>query len=355
MNKITVKASSKYDIFIGTGLLSKIGDFIKDVKEIKNVQKIVIVTDDIVAPFYLDVVENNLTFAGYDAKNYIIENGEKSKSATEYIKLLNFLAEEHLTRSDLIIALGGGVVGDLTGFVASSYLRGINFVQIPTTLLAAVDSSVGGKTAINLQSGKNLAGAFYQPKLVLCDYLTLDTLPDEIFKEGCGEVIKYGILGDENLFIHLERYLLDFDREYVISSCVELKKNIVNKDEFDNTVRQLLNLGHTVGHAIEKLNDYKVFHGDAVATGIAIITRLARDLEICDEKSAERILNLLTQFGFEKDTDFDVDEITEVILSDKKIRGNKINLILPKKIGECIIKEFDVDEIPILLKSALRG
>ena len=189
------------------------------------------------------------------------------------MELLNFLAENKLTRSDALIALGGGVVGDLTGFAAATYLRGIDYIQIPTTLLAAVDSSVGGKTAIDLPSGKNLVGAFYQPKLVLCDTDTLNTLPEDIFRDGCAEVIKYGVLYDAELFAHLDESGLSFDREAVIARCVELKRDVVAEDEFDRGKRQKLNLGHTIGHGIEACSGYGISHGKAVAMGMTIITK----------------------------------------------------------------------------------
>lgn len=248
MKKIEVTASRNYTVHIGSGILPELGPLLR--AQVPG-ERVCIVTDDTVQALYGAQAEASLTQAGFAVCTFAFPHGEQSKCAATYLKLLNFLAEQHLTRTDAIVALGGGVPGDLAGFAAATYLRGIAFAQVPTTLLAAVDSSVGGKTAIDLDAGKNLAGAFWQPCLVLCDYDTLQTLPEEIFADGCAEVIKYGVLGDEALFAHLEQYGLAFDRERVITRCVEMKRDVVAADEFDNGQRQLLNLGHTLGHAVE--------------------------------------------------------------------------------------------------------
>ncbi|MBQ2117672.1 MAG: 3-dehydroquinate synthase, partial [Clostridia bacterium] len=228
MKTITINASKKYDIFISDNILSQTGELILKISTPKTVA---IITDDIVDELYSAVVENSLKKSSLKHIKFVIKNGEQSKNGQNFLKICEFLAENQITRSDMIIALGGGVVGDLAGFVASAYLRGINFIQIPTTLLSCVDSSVGGKTAIDIESGKNLVGAFYQPRLVICDYSTLDTLSDEIFSQGCAEVIKYAVIGNCELFSHLQRRKKDFDREYVISECVKMKRDIVQRDE----------------------------------------------------------------------------------------------------------------------------
>ena len=260
---------------------------------------------------------------------------------------MNFLAENKVTRTDLIVALGGGVVGDLAGFAAATYLRGIRFIQIPTTLLAAVDSSVGGKTAIDLPAGKNLMGAFSQPSLVLCDTNTLQSLPDEIFKDGCAEVIKYGILYDPELFAHLERYGLAFDLQKVITRCIELKRNVVMEDEFDTGNRMKLNLGHTIGHGVEAKSNFSLSHGKSVAIGIAIVSRASR----CSD--TDRILNVLDQFGLPTGTAYSSEEIYTYTLSDKKRSGNTINLIIPEKIGQCRIVPTSVDSLKSFIEAGL--
>ncbi|MCI6851475.1 MAG: 3-dehydroquinate synthase, partial [Clostridiales bacterium] len=242
---------------------------------------------------------------------------------------------------------GGGVTGDLAGFAAATYLRGIRFIQVPTTLLAAVDSSVGGKTAIDLPAGKNLAGAFCQPSLVLCDTDTLNTLPREIFRDGCAEVIKYGILYDPVLFSHLEKHGLDFDREYVITRCVELKRDVVMEDEFDTGVRMKLNLGHTIGHGIEAKSNFTLSHGKAVAAGIAIVCRA------CGCKDTPRILAILGQFGLPTAAEETADDIFFYALSDKKRSADQVNLILPNAIGDCSIVPTPVGQLKSFIQAGL--
>jgi 3-dehydroquinate synthase len=247
----------------------------------------------------------------------------------------------------MIVALGGGVVGDLAGFAAATYLRGIRFIQVPTTLLAAVDSSVGGKTAIDLSAGKNLAGAFYQPSLVLCDTDTLNTLPEDIFRDGCAEVIKYGILYDEPFFSYLENAGLGFDREAVIARCVELKRDVVAKDEFDTGERMKLNLGHTIGHGVEARSNFALSHGKSVAIGMAIVARASH----CPD--TQRILQCLEKFGLPTTTDYPPEDIYTYTLSDKKRSGGTVKLILPRSIGCCEIVPTPVDNILSFIKAGL--
>jgi len=237
MKKITVNASKTYDINIGFGIIDE-----ADVILNKIGSAAAVVTDDIVAPLYAQRLEQALSRNKTRVVRYVIPHGEASKSAEQLVSLVNFLAKEKLSRTDTVIALGGGVVGDLAGFAAAVYMRGIGFVQIPTTLLAAVDSSVGGKTAINLDAGKNLAGAFYQPDAVLCDISLLSTLTPEVFRDGCAEVIKYGVIADSKLFDSFEKPIKD-QLENIIARCVEIKRDIVAEDEFEKSVRKFLNLG----------------------------------------------------------------------------------------------------------------
>ena len=288
MNTVTVRASRQYDILIGQGLLPTLG---AEAKKLGKAQKVCVISETTVYPLYGAVAEESLKSAGFSVVSYVFPAGEESKNGLIFLDLLNFLAESQLTRSDMIVALGGGVVGDLAGFAAASYLRGIRFIQVPTTLLAAVDSSVGGKTAIDLPAGKNLAGAFCQPSLVLCDTDTLNSLPLDIFRDGCAEVIKYGVLYDSKLFAHLEEKGLSFDREAVITRCVELKRDVVMEDEFDTGARMKLNLGHTVGHGVEAKSHFAISHGKAVAIGMAIVSRASA----CAD--TPRIVALLEQFG----------------------------------------------------------
>ena len=298
-------------------------------------------------------MENSLQCAGFQVISFVFPAGEASKNGQTFLQLLNFLAENHITRSDCLIALGGGVVGDLTGFAAASYLRGILYAQLPTTLLAAVDSSVGGKTAIDLPAGKNLAGAFYQPSLVICDIDTLNTLPEQILRDGCAEVLKYGILYDTSLFSNMEQQGLAFDREAVIARCVELKRDVVALDEFDRGQRQKLNLGHTIGHGIEANSNYTISHGQAVAIGIAIVTKAAQKLGLCDNDEMERILSALKKLGLPCSTDFDAETIFTSALSDKKCAGSTVNLIVPRKIGSCDIRPTSIDELKAFIQAGM--
>ncbi len=350
MTTVRVSASREYDILIGSGLLPRAGALISDISHSRYAA---IVTDDTVDRLYAGVLESSLEQIGFKTVKFVIAHGERSKNAENYVALLNFLAEKHLTRGDTVIALGGGVVGDLAAFAAATYLRGIRLVQAPTTLLAAVDSSVGGKTAIDLVQGKNLAGAFYQPSLVICDHGTLATLPLETFRDGCSESIKCAVIGDEELFDHLFERGKNFDTEFVISRCVGLKRDIVADDEFDTGKRQLLNLGHTVGHAIEKLSGYEISHGSAVAAGMAVITRAAAAKGICSRDSAERILSALERFGLPTGTDFGCAELYDAMLSDKKISGDAITLVMPERVGRCILMKTPVTELADILKAGL--
>lgn len=350
MNKIRVTASKEYDILIGAGLIENITDFIK---AFPKVSKIAIISDSHVWPLYGESIENSLAAARLPCCHYVIHAGEASKNGQNYLEILNFLAQNQLTRTDMIIALGGGVVGDLAGFVAATYLRGISFIQVPTSLLAMVDSSVGGKTAIDLPAGKNLAGAFYQPSLVICDVSTLQTLPEEEFINGCAEVIKYGVLFDPDLFAHLEENGLSFDREYVISRCVELKRDVVNADEFDKGLRQKLNLGHTIGHGIEHNSNFTIPHGNAVSIGMAMIARAAVSEGSCPKTDCQRIISLLEAFHLPIKTEETADHLYFATLSDKKRTGNTISLIVPVRIGDCQIKPTPIATIKTIIEAGL--
>ena len=350
MQKVTIHASRSYDILIGSGLLATLGD---DASKFSKVNKVCIVSETNVYPRHGAAAEQSLKDAGFEVISYVFPAGEESKCGATYLDLLNFLAENQLTRSDLLVALGGGVVGDLTGFAAATFLRGVKFIQVPTTLLAAVDSSVGGKTASDLPAGKNLAGAFYQPSLVLCDTDTLKTLPEDIFRDGCAEVIKTAILFDEPLFMELVRDGLHFDRETVIAACVAHKRDIVNADEFDRGQRQKLNLGHTIGHGVEAMSDFTLSHGKSVAIGTAIAARAAAALGICDQGTATRIMWLLEKFGLPIFTHNTAAELCQMALSDKKRAGDTVNLILPKAIGDCIISPTPVTELESIIQAGL--
>lgn len=342
MNTVTVQASRSYDVKIGKGLLDTLGQELGQIAK----GKVMIITDENVAPLYLARAYRSLKDAGFTVYTSSVPAGEGSKDLKYYVNLLELLAQKGMSRSDTLVALGGGVVGDLTGFVAASYLRGISFVQVPTTLLAMVDSSVGGKTAVNLQAGKNLVGAFHQPSLVLCDTELLQTLPEEVFRAGCAEVIKTAILFDQELFAHLRENKLNFDQEYVITRCVQWKRDIVCADEFDRGQRQLLNLGHTVGHAIEQLSDYSIPHGYAVAAGCCILSRSLA-------KNPDPMVEVFSAFGLPISSRFSGKALAGAALSDKKRAGNSLTLVVPVEIGHCELRSIPMTELQSIIEAGL--
>lgn len=350
MKTVSVSASNQYDVRIGEGILKDLGSYTASVH---RVCKAAIISDSNVWPIYGGTVTESLKNAGFESVHYVFRAGESSKNAATYLDILNFLAENKITRSDIIIALGGGVVGDIAGFAAATFLRGIAYIQIPTTLLAMVDSSVGGKTAIDLPAGKNLVGAFKQPKLVVCDTATLSTLPHELFLDGCAEVIKYGMLYDPDLIDYLMEAGPAFDRETVIAKCVGFKRDVVQEDEFDTGARQKLNLGHTIGHGIEARSNFQISHGRAVAAGMAIVTRAAAEKGICDKEVYETLIALLQCFDLPVGTTFSADELFTSALSDKKRSGGTVSLIIPKSIGCCDIVPTPVAEMKSFIEAGL--
>ncbi len=350
MKTVTVSASRNYDIFIGSGLLRELG---RHIQALGKAQTVALVSENTVYALYGTQAEQSLRDAGFRVVSFVFPAGEQSKSAGTYLKLLNFLAEKHLTRTDILVALGGGVVGDLTGFAAATYLRGLRFVQVPTTLLAAVDSSVGGKTAIDLEAGKNLAGAFWQPSLVLCDTDTLSSLPLEIFRDGCAEVIKYAILFDRDFFDYLAAKGEDFDKEYVVERCVTMKRDVVARDEFDTGDRRLLNLGHTVGHGVEAGSHFTLSHGKSVAVGTAIIARSAVNHQLLSQEDADSILKMLIKFHLPISTDQSAHALSDFALSDKKRTGGTVSLIVPRAIGRCEILPMPVEKLEAFIAAGL--
>ena len=347
MKTVTVSASRSYDVLIGRGLLDEAGE---RVRAVSKAETAVIVAGDRVWPLYGERVRRSLERAGFRVLSYVIPHGEQHKTLETWGALLNFLCDQHLTRSDLLVALGGGVTGDLTGFAAACYQRGCDYVQIPTTLLAMVDSSVGGKTAVDLPGGKNQAGAFYQPLLVLCDPDTLSTLPEEELRCGCAEVVKYGMLGDEDFFESLRDTPVREQAETVIERCVAMKRDIVREDEFDTGLRRLLNLGHSFGHAAEKCSGYTILHGQGVAIGMALITRAAAARGICPPETVERLCSLLAVCGLPTECPYGLEEMAEAVLSDKKRSGSTMHLVVPEAVGRCRVEAVPVEEIPLWLR-----
>ncbi|MBQ8365226.1 MAG: 3-dehydroquinate synthase [Bacteroidaceae bacterium] len=343
---IHVTASRSYDIYIGDNILPQIGEFIAP---LVGKCRVALLTDSNVDALYGNRIMGYLQAAGYDVCKYVIPAGEASKCADNLLSFLSFMATEQLTRSDAVIAFGGGVVGDLGGLSASLYLRGVKYIQVPTTLLAAVDSSVGGKTAIDIPAGKNLVGSFYQPSLVCCDTTLMDTLPVNIYRDGCAEVIKYGVILDKELYTTLHN--VPFERGRVVARCVEIKRDVVEQDEYDNGLRGLLNFGHTFGHAIEKLSNFAVSHGEAVAKGMVIAAKIAPLCGLCD--ITEELSQLLLKYGFDISCNYSADDMYASILSDKKRRGGNISIVLPREAGQCILHTIAVEELKELLNKVI--
>lgn len=349
---IQVHTAPAYEVSIGGGLLTACG---QRLREVLAPCRVAVITDSTVAPLYLKTVTGSLEDAGFTVCSYIFPSGEGSKNFTTLAAILEFLAEQHLTRTDCVAALGGGVTGDMVGFAAACYLRGIRCVQLPTTLLSAVDSSVGGKTAIDLAAGKNLAGAFLQPTAVLCDTDCLRSLPSDVFADGTAEAIKTGVLDDESLFALFEDNTFTAAPEEVIARCVRYKAGVVERDEKEQNERRLLNLGHTVGHAIEKCSGYAIPHGHAVAAGLSIIARSAEALGWTEEPIAARIAACLKKNHLPTGTEFSAKALAEAALADKKRVGGNITLVIPKKIGVCELKKVPVSELLPIIRAGLEG
>ena len=351
MRKVTVNTSTSYDILIGSGLLRQAGQEIR-----RRIQpcKAAVITDSTVKGLYEAEVRASLEEAGFDVCTCVFPAGEASKRIGTLSHILEYLAGEEMTRQDIIVALGGGVVGDMAGFAAAVYQRGIRFVQIPTTFLAAIDSSVGGKTAIDLAAGKNLAGAFYQPHLVLCDTDTLQSLPEEVFADGIAEALKYGVIGSRELFEKVASGAFRQELEEIVETCVSMKRDVVEEDEFDTGKRQLLNLGHTFGHAIEQKSGFSLTHGHAVAIGLHLIARAAEAEGMAQSGLAEEIQQALVKNHLPTETEFSAAEIAEGTLRDKKRRGGTISFVFPREIGACEIRKIPVEEVQALAERAMK-
>lgn len=338
MLTLNVNASKNYQITITNGLseFKKVAEFLKG-------DKVAVITDDVVDGLYSDVLNGYLT--GKKVYKYVIEHGEKSKNADNYVKIINYLAQNEFTRQDGVITFGGGVVGDLGAFVASTYMRGITLIAVPTTLLSCVDSSVGGKTAIDLPSGKNLCGTFYQPDAVYINVEFLKTLPKSEIDSGMGEVVKYAFLSDD-----ITSKLLNGEiSENLIYACLKIKADVVEKDEKEGGLRKVLNLGHTVGHAIEKLSNYEISHGGCVAKGIAYAIDISSKIFNFSQEKTDKLHSLLNSYPFDLSCNFSSDEIINQIKLDKKSKSDGVDFILIKDIGDVKIQKIKFSELSELL------
>ncbi|HHW95019.1 MAG TPA: 3-dehydroquinate synthase [Mogibacterium sp.] len=350
MDKITINGSGSYEVIIQRDILSSVGEFI--LPQIGG-EKALIVTDSNVGGLYLHILTDSLRDVGYETVDIILSPGEESKDIDNYIFLLNILAERNFSSSDIIVAFGGGVIGDLTGFVASTYHRGTKFIQIPTTLIAAVDSSVGGKNSINLPVAKNQVGTIRNPSVVICDPSVLSTLSDESKLDGYAEIIKYGILSGYEIIDKLHLAIENDDYSDIISASVRIKKNVVEMDESDTSFRQYLNLGHLIGHAIEAHSDYSISHGQAVAYGLALETRACAFAGFTSLTTYNKVTSLLREFGFDIDETYRFEDLMPYILHDKRIRNGVIQILIPVNIGECIMRPLEVSFLSDFIKLAL--
>ncbi len=343
MDEVRVSlADHSYSIYIQAGGLCQLGQFMQALPCSK---KTLIITDENVSPLYADVVTDSLKAAGFKPQVLVVAPGEGSKSLATADQVFTTAITAGLDRKSPVIALGGGVIGDLAGFAAATYLRGVPFVQVPTTLLAQVDSSVGGKTAVNHPLGKNLIGAFYQPQLVLIDPLVLDSLPERELKAGLAEVIKYGIIADADFFAYLTRNTTAILARNpvaltaVIGRCCQLKANVVARDERETSVRMLLNFGHTIAHAVEGVGGYtKYNHGEAVAIGMVGAALLSTRLGLCTSAASTAVQQLLVAMGLPLTAPgYGIEALLGYLARDKKVVDNKVNWVLMEDIGRVIV------------------
>ena len=340
MQTIKIKASKNYNVVIDNNF----NNLAQKVKNVFNGKKILLLSDSNVFAIYGNQVKNSL--CDFNVIEYVIDAGEQSKNAHTYIKIINFLAENQFTRDSLVFALGGGVVGDIAGFVAATYMRGIKLIQCPTTLLSCVDSSVGGKTGVNLESGKNLLGCFYQPSLVFINVKTLLSLPKEQLLNGMGEICKYAFLSKK-----IDKEMLkEENREKLIEVCIKIKAQIIHKDEFEKGKRMLLNLGHTIGHAIENLSNYTIPHGICVAKGIEKIIDVSQKFYNISQEKVNKLKELLNLFCFDLSINYTNQQIKEKVILDKKARANSINFVLIKDIAKVKIEKISIDKLGELLQ-----
>ena len=339
MKRLKVETSRPYEVLVGENILENAGTYMRECGI--GAKKVFIISDDRVLPLYGAKVKKALENAGFKAYTLAFENGERNKTLATVGKILSTLCAAEITRSDALVALGGGVVGDVCGFCAAIYLRGVKFVQIPTTLLAAVDSSVGGKTGVDLPQGKNLAGAIHQPSLVLCDTSVVKNLPDALFSEGMAEVLKYGVIRDEAFFGRLAAKTASIGE--MIETSVKIKADIVKKDEFDTGERMLLNFGHTFGHAVEKTSGFTLSHGESVAIGMCLAAAYAEKTGFC-AGVLPPLKAALVAYGLPTENPFEKRELFAAMTGDKKRFGDDVNLILPRRIGDAAIVKTPLSE-----------
>lgn len=343
MKKLNVKSVRSYEIHIGRGIIEKCGEIIKP---LARGGKAMIISDTNVFPIYGEIVSKSLKDSGFEVYSHIFPAGEKSKRLSTIAQMYDSLADNGFSRRDFIVALGGGVTGDMAGFAAATYQRGIDFVQIPTSLLSQVDSSVGSKTGVDIEQGKNLVGAFWSPSVVIIDPNTLSTLTPEFFADGMAEVIKYGCIKSLPLFEKLENENAADIIEDIIYDCVSIKRDVVERDEHEAGERMLLNFGHTLGHSIEKAYGYTgITHGQAVGIGMVLITKACESAGITEPETTDRIRNLLKKYSLPISDPTSLKTITDGALGDKKASGDSINVVVLNKIGDSFTKKLKKAEL----------
>ena len=350
METVQVQASRDYPVYIGSGLLDQCGALLKG---ITGSRRCCVVTDTTVRKLYADRVGKSLQSAGFTPLLCTFPAGERSKTLSTYGEILEFLAANHLTRSDCILALGGGVTGDMAGFAAATYQRGIDYIQVPTTFLAASDSSVGGKTAVDLEAGKNLVGAFWPPRMVVCDCDTFATLPPETFADGAAETLKHGLIADAAFFRHLLAEDVHGWLPQAVRRNVEIKAAVVAEDEYERGRRKLLNFGHTLGHAVERCSGYRVPHGHAVAIGMVLITRAAERLGHTPVGVLEEILEANRRYDLPTACDYAAEELLAAAAGDKKRSGDHIDVVVLREIGRAETVRLTMPELKDFVEAAL--
>lgn len=345
MKRITISTAKPYDIIIEHGALPRVGEFLG---EIYTPRRVCVVADSTAGSLYSKTVMDSLRDAGFVPSKVLFPAGEHSKNLTTYANIMESLASENLTRSDIVLALGGGVVADVAGFVAGTYMRGIDLVQVPTTLLSAMDTSVGEKAAVNLLQGKNLAGVFWPPSLVICDPETFSNLPESKLKDGLAEGVKNAVVSDATLIPKIQAG--DFD--YLLERSLSIKKSLVEADKRDMGIRQLLNFGHTIGHCVEKASSYSISHGQAVSIGMVAEAKAAFAMGYTNADISGELASILKGLGLPTELRYSANELCPLALTDKKIFNDVITVIVPESIGKCTLKKISLEELRAFIDQA---
>ena len=338
MKRITIKTNNPYDILIESGALSRVGEFLT---EIYSPRKVCVIADSTAGSLYSKCVMDSLADAGFSPSRVLFPAGEHSKNLTTYANVIEALASENLSRMDVVLSLGGGVVADIAGFVAGTYMRGIDLVHVPTTLLSAMDASVGGKAAVNLREGKNLAGVFWSPRMVICDPETFKNLRESQIQDALSEGVKNAVVSDAGLISKIR----EGDLEYLLERSLSIKKSLIEVDEQDLSLRRLLSFGHTVGHCVEKASSYSISHGQAVAIGMVAEAKAAFSMGYTKTDISSELAGILRDIGLPTELRYSAEELFPLALVDKKISGDTISIVVPESIGKCTVRKITLAEL----------